>query len=168
MFVLHPKQCMIFVIIKNSFYGYFCTFKTFMETQLIRKYNIPGPRYTSYPTVPFWNKEGISISDWKETAKKSFDESNDTEGISLYIHLPFCESLCTFCACHKHITKRHDVEESYISAVLKEWSLYVNLFEKKPIIRELHLGGGTPTFFSAANLDKLLSGILQHQMSHIE
>ena len=137
-----------------------------METQLIRKYNIPGPRYTSYPTVPFWNKEGISISDWKETAKKSFDESNDTEGISLYIHLPFCESLCTFCACHKHITKRHDVEESYISAVLKEWSLYVNLFEKKPIIRELHLGGGTPTFFSAANLDKLLSGILQHANKH--
>ena len=137
-----------------------------METQLIRKYNIPGPRYTSYPTVPFWNKEGISISDWKETAKKSFDESNDTEGISLYIHLPFCESLCTFCACHKHITKRHNVEESYISAVLKEWSLYVNLFEKKPIIRELHLGGGTPTFFSAANLDKLLSGILQHANKH--
>ena len=63
---------------------------------LIQKYNIPGPRYTSYPTVPFWDKEGIAQQDWERTVKKSFDESNDVEGISLYIHLPFCESLCTF------------------------------------------------------------------------
>lgn len=139
-----------------------------METQLIRKYNIPGPRYTSYPTVPFWNKEGISISDWKTTAKKSFDESNDTEGISLYIHLPFCESLCTFCACHKHITKQHNVEESYIATVLKEWQLYVELFGETPVIRELHLGGGTPTFFSAENLDVLLSGIFNLSEKHKE
>ena len=73
-------------------------------TNLIQKYNIPGPRYTSYPTVPFWDKKGIALNDWKETVVKSFMESNDKEGISLYIHLPFCESLCTFCACHKKIS----------------------------------------------------------------
>jgi len=67
---------------------------------LIQKYNIAGPRYTSYPTVPYWNKEGITINDWKSTAKLAFDESNSTEGISVYIHLPFCENLCTFCGCH--------------------------------------------------------------------
>ncbi len=139
-----------------------------MSNLLIRKYNIPGPRYTSYPTVPFWNKEGISVSEWKETAKKSFQESNKEEGISLYIHLPFCESLCTFCACHKRITKRHEVENPYIEAVLKEWQLYVNLFDEVPVIRELHMGGGTPTFFSPENLQRLVSGILSTSKRHSE
>ncbi|MFC2109161.1 oxygen-independent coproporphyrinogen III oxidase [Bacteroidota bacterium] len=137
-----------------------------MNNLLIRKYNIPGPRYTSYPTVPFWNKEGISQDDWLRTAKISFDESNATEGISVYIHLPFCESLCTFCACHKRITKRHEVENPYLDAVLKEWKLYVDLFEEVPVIRELHLGGGTPTFFSPENLEYLISGIFKHAKKH--
>jgi oxygen-independent coproporphyrinogen-3 oxidase len=128
---------------------------------LIQKYNIPGPRYTSYPTVPFWDKEGIDLQNWKDTVKKSFDESNDIEGVSLYIHLPFCESLCTFCACHKKITKRHEVEQPYIDTVLKEWNLYCDLLEKRPKIREIHLGGGTPTFFSSENLRKLINGILK-------
>jgi len=126
---------------------------------LITKYNIPGPRYTSYPTVPFWDKEGISIKNWEESVKRSFNESNDTEGISLYIHLPFCENLCTFCACHKRITKRHEVEEPYIKTVLKEWNLYSDLFDKRPKIKEIHLGGGTPTFFSSENLKQLINGI---------
>jgi len=128
---------------------------------LIQKYNIPGPRYTSYPTVPFWDKEGINIEDWKHTVKKSFDESSDVEGISLYIHLPFCESLCTFCACHKKITKRHEVEQPYLETVLKEWDLYCDLLEERPKIREIHLGGGTPTYFSSKNLSKLINGIFK-------
>lgn len=126
---------------------------------LIQKYNIAGPRYTSYPTVPYWNKEGIAIEDWKSTAKIAFDESNSTEGISVYIHLPFCENLCTFCGCHKRITKQHSVEEPYLQTVLKEWDLYCDLFEDKPRIKELHLGGGTPTFFSSENLKTLIDGI---------
>lgn len=128
---------------------------------LIQKYNIPGPRYTSYPTVPFWDKKGIEIEDWKNSLRKSFNESNDSEGISLYIHLPFCESLCTFCACHKRITKRHSVEEPYLETVLKEWDLYCDLLEERPKIREVHLGGGTPTFFSSENLKKLMDGIFK-------
>jgi oxygen-independent coproporphyrinogen-3 oxidase len=130
-------------------------------SKLIQKYNIPGPRYTSYPTVPFWDKEGIDLRDWKNTVKKSFDESNDIEGISLYIHLPFCESLCTFCACHKKITKRHEVEQPYMDTVLKEWDLYCDLLVERPKIREIHLGGGTPTFFSSDNLKKLINGIFK-------
>ncbi len=133
-----------------------------MDKKLIQKYNIPGPRYTSYPTVPFWNPEGIPLDDWKNTVKKSFNQSNDTEGISLYIHLPYCESLCTFCACHKRITKRHSVEDPYIETVLKEWKLYVDLFEKTPKIKEIHLGGGTPTFFSPDNLRRLIEGIFKY------
>jgi oxygen-independent coproporphyrinogen III oxidase len=127
--------------------------------QLIRKYNIPGPRYTSYPTVPYWDSNSFSIELWQQSLIKSFEESNDKSGISLYIHLPFCESLCTFCACHKRITKQHSVERPYIEAVLKEWKMYVDLLVKKPVISELHLGGGTPTFFSPANLQFLLEEI---------
>ena len=130
-------------------------------TNLIQKYNIPGPRYTSYPTVPFWDKEGIALNDWKQTVVKSFNESNDKEGVSLYIHLPFCESLCTFCACHKKITKRHEVEQPYIDTVLKEWDLYCDLLVERPKIREIHLGGGTPTYFSPENLRKLINGIFK-------
>lgn len=133
---------------------------------LIQKYNVPGPRYTSYPTVPYWNEDGFSVADWKETLQQSFVQSNTVEGISLYIHLPFCESLCTFCGCNKRITKRHDVEHPYIEAVLKEWQLYCELLPKKPIIREIHLGGGTPTFFSPENLERLINGLFENAIKH--
>ncbi len=81
---------------------------------------------------------------------------------SLYLHLPFCESLCTFCACNNVITKDHSKEDKYIQAIHKEWELYL---QKVPIlkerkIRQIHLGGGSPTFFNAANLTKLLDPIL--------
>ena len=134
---------------------------------LIDKYNIPGPRYTSYPTVPFWDETNFSSEQWQKSVIRSFNESNDSEGISIYIHLPFCEQLCTFCACHKRITKQHSVETPYLVSVLKEWDLYLELLKSQepskknqvPKIKELHLGGGTPTFFSPENLRKLLEGI---------
>ncbi|WP_108115722.1 oxygen-independent coproporphyrinogen III oxidase [Kordia periserrulae] len=129
---------------------------------LVNKYNVAGPRYTSYPTVPYWNMETFSVNHWKDSVQKSFNESNNTEGISLYIHLPFCESLCTFCGCNKRITKRHEVEKPYIKTLLKEWALYCELFGAKPTIKEIHLGGGTPTFFSPENLQLLMEGILCH------
>jgi len=130
-----------------------------MCLSLVNKYNVAGPRYTSYPTVPYWDLDTFSLKEWKLSLKKAFDESNSTEGISLYIHLPFCESLCTFCGCNKRITKRHDVELPYINAVLKEWQLYCDLLGDKPVIKELHLGGGTPTFFDSENLKILINGI---------
>lgn len=141
-------------------------------TSLIQKYNVPGPRYTSYPTVPYWNDQAFSLELWQQTLKRAFDESNASEGISLYIHLPFCESLCTFCGCHKRVTKRHEMEQPYIQAILKEWDLYCQLLQDRPMIKEIHLGGGTPTFFSAEHLVELIQGILakaeitpQHEFS---
>ena len=131
---------------------------------LLEKYNVPVPRYTSYPTVPNW-QENIDVKKWEETFK--VDNSN-SKGISLYIHLPFCESLCTYCGCNKKITTNHSVEDEYIKAVLEEWRLYTELMTEKPVIRELHLGGGTPTFFSPENLNKLLSGIFDRAIIHPE
>ena len=126
---------------------------------LVSKYNIPAPRYTSYPTVPYWDNN-LDANTWIEHIKQSFISYNK-DGISLYIHLPFCESLCTYCACNTRITVNHKFEAPYIHALLKEWQLYLNLFNTKPIIKEIHLGGGTPTFFSHENLHYLISSILK-------
>ncbi len=132
-----------------------------IETTLIKKYNIPVPRYTSYPTVPFWDKETPPASQWMDIVKHTFDQTNADQGISLYIHLPFCESLCTYCGCNTRITKNHKVETDYINVLLAEWKQYLDIFQEKPIIRELHLGGGTPTFFSPKNLKELIKQLLQ-------
>ena len=128
---------------------------------LFQKYNVPGPRYTSYPTVPYWEDSSYSYEKWLDSVRTSFTESNSTQGISLYIHLPFCESLCTFCGCHKHITKRHEMEDPYIQNVLKEWRLYLAVLPSRPRIKEIHLGGGTPTFFSPENLQYLIDQIFE-------
>lgn len=132
-----------------------------MCDSLISKYNVAGPRYTSYPTVPYWDQDSFSVSSWKESLQKSFKESNVKEGISLYIHLPFCESMCTFCGCNKRITKNHKVEIPYLESVIKELRLYVALFSEKPRIKQIHLGGGTPTFFSSSNLEYLINEIFK-------
>ncbi|MDX1627956.1 MAG: oxygen-independent coproporphyrinogen III oxidase [Fulvivirga sp.] len=134
--------------------------------KLIKKYNVPAPRYTSYPTVPYWEEESMSSSKWLSVVKRTFNETNDEQGISLYIHLPYCESLCTYCACNTRITKNHSIEASYIDAVLSEWQIYLETFGRKPLIREIHLGGGTPTFFSSKNLHHLISGILNTSHLH--
>jgi oxygen-independent coproporphyrinogen-3 oxidase len=128
-----------------------------MSDSLTKKYNIPGPRYTSYPTVPYWDTD-FELTAWENTFTVAYLK-NKSEGLSIYIHLPFCESMCTFCGCHKRITKNHKVESPYIKALLKEWQLYCKLLKEKPLIREIHLGGGTPTFFSPRNLKSLINGI---------
>lgn len=130
------------------------------DTDLIRKLNQPVPRYTSYPTVPFWSDQ-IDVSRWKQQFRDQFIRSNGSGGISLYVHLPFCESLCIYCGCNKKITTNHKVEEEYLETILKEWDMYLEMMDSPPVIRELHLGGGTPTFFSPHNLSRLISGLLE-------
>ncbi len=128
-----------------------------MQLELLQKYDVPVPRYTSYPTVPLWDTEGTSAQKWMEHVQLSFLRNKE---ISLYIHLPYCEALCTYCGCNKYITKNHAVEYPYIQAVLKEWRMYTSRLPEKPVIKELHLGGGTPTFFAPQNLKLLIEGLL--------
>lgn len=131
-----------------------------MLEKLIDKYNVPAPRYTSYPTVPFWENEKFNREEWTERVVARYKQTK-SEGISIYIHLPYCESLCTYCGCNTRITKNHKVEDPYIGSLLKEWEMYRQLFgEGGVLIQEIHLGGGTPTFFSPENLKKLIQGIL--------
>ncbi len=133
--------------------------ETTAMSDLFKKYDVPAPRYTSYPTVPFWS-EVPTTEQWLKELAKAFD--SETATWSLYFHLPFCESLCTFCACNTVITRDHRREETYIDLLAKEWNLYL---ERVPKLRErpllgLHLGGGTPTFFSAENLERILRPVL--------
>ncbi len=130
-----------------------------LTNKLFEKYNKPVPRYTSYPTVPHWESPKICKEKWRLTVRDAFKKYNDEYGISLYIHLPYCESLCTYCGCNTRITVNHAVEQPYIQALIKEFDMYLELFGEKPKLKEIHLGGGTPTFFSHENLKFLLSEI---------
>jgi len=125
---------------------------------LIEKYDVAVPRYTSYPTVPFWSKAAPEAPRWKEHVNTALRQNRD---ISLYLHLPYCEKLCTYCGCNKHITKNHRVEMPYIKALLQEWKLYREQMDTEPRLVELHLGGGTPTFFSPENLRYLIEQLLR-------
>lgn len=132
------------------------------NTDLLKKYDTPAPRYTSYPTVPNWEEQTFSEEHWIKKFEESVQINNREKGVSIYIHLPFCEQLCTYCGCNKRITVNHQVEAPYIQALLKEWNLYRDHFRETPNIAEIHLGGGTPTFFSPENLRILLNGILEN------
>ena len=126
---------------------------------LLEKYAVPGPRYTSYPTVPYWESPGPDRESWIHSVEQSLN--SDLSQLSLYIHLPYCEKLCTFCGCNTRITKRHEVEEPYIKAVIKEWQAYRAILPEHAQVAEIHLGGGTPTFFSPSNLKWLIESILR-------
>lgn len=127
---------------------------------LLNKYDVPTPRYTSYPTVPYWDFKTLSAEAWKQSVVNTYTRENGE--LSIYIHLPYCEQLCTFCACNKRISKNHAVEEPYIETLLREWKMYRHLLPGTPVIREIHLGGGTPTFFSPERLKQLILGITQN------
>lgn len=124
---------------------------------LLEKYDIPAPRYTSYPTVPYWEVDQMVEADWMQHVVQVFEKDRR---LSLYVHLPFCEKLCTYCGCNKHITRNHAVESPYIQSVLAEWTMYLEHFPGKPVLTELHLGGGTPTFFHPENLKQLITSLL--------
>lgn len=132
-----------------------------IPTQLFTKYDYPTPRYTSYPTVPCW-EGNVTPTLWRTNLKKRFAESAST-GMALYIHIPFCRSLCSYCGCTKVITPQSNMNEPYIQALLQEWQIYQKLLAphgKLPLV-ELHIGGGTPTFFSAQELKSLLEPMLR-------
>ena len=135
-----------------------------MNSDFFKKYNVPGPRYTSYPTVPYWD-HSPTAEEWIHELKNAITiASAQGTGAAIYIHVPFCESLCTYCGCNTRITRNHGVSEPYIDTVLKEFTLYrekLGLTQKLKL-SEMHLGGGTPTFLTPAELTKLLSGILEH------
>ncbi len=141
---------------------------------MIKKYNVPGPRYTSYPTVPYW-ETNPTTDQWVTSIDKALTASESKKiGAAIYIHIPFCESLCTYCGCNTRITKNHSVASSYIECIQKEWQLYQSALGRSVghtiPIQEIHLGGGTPTFLSPDELLFLLDPIFSstNQIPHAE
>jgi oxygen-independent coproporphyrinogen-3 oxidase len=127
---------------------------------LLEKYDVPVPRYTSYPTVPQW-RDSPTTEQW--TASLAHAAIGPDAALAVYVHLPFCESLCSFCGCNNVITRDHGRETPYVDLVLAELRAYlakVPALGRQPF-QQLHLGGGTPTFLSAESLTRLVSGIYE-------
>lgn len=125
---------------------------------LVAKYDVPGPRYTSYPTVPYWESTP-SEAQWLERVRQALREGA-AHGAALYVHIPFCRSLCTFCGCNTRITRSHDFVPPYTQALLAELDLYLRRLELPGLeLGELHFGGGTPTFLAPEELEALLAGL---------
>lgn len=130
------------------------------QKDLFKKYDVPAPRYTSYPTVPYWTDNPTS-EQWIKELQSSFKSPEMTW--SMYLHIPFCETLCTFCGCNTSITKDHKREAPYKNVILKEFQNYLRLVPemKNKNLKQMHLGGGTPTFLSANVLGELVSEIFK-------
>ncbi len=129
-----------------------------MTADLFAKYDVPIPRYTSYPTVPQWHQSPTTV-EWIESLSGAL--AHPQASLGLYVHLPFCESLCTFCGCNTVITRDHGRARPYIERVLRELAMYVDRvpgLAGQPI-GQMHLGGGTPTFSSPELLAALIDGV---------
>ncbi|MGE3608351.1 MAG: oxygen-independent coproporphyrinogen III oxidase [Bacteriovoracaceae bacterium] len=128
-------------------------------TRLIEKYNTSGPRYTSYPPVPFWQSTPTEEV-WIKQIRNQYQKE---KCLDLYVHIPYCESLCYYCGCSRVINKSHDQEDDFVNVLLKEWSLYKEKLGFTPKINSLHFGGGTPTYLSAKNLERIINELSQER-----
>ncbi len=125
-----------------------------VSLELLRRYNVPGPRYTSYPTAPVW-KEGFTPNDYGRLLEESA-ASGKPAPLSLYVHLPFCEKLCYFCGCTVVITgTQHALEETYLDVLEREIDWVADRVGSDRPVVQFHLGGGTPTYFTPERLRRL-------------
>jgi oxygen-independent coproporphyrinogen-3 oxidase len=122
---------------------------------LVEKYDRPGPRYTSYPTAPQFH-QAFAIDDYRSAAKES-NESPVPKPLSVYIHIPFCKSLCYYCACNKIITHKTDRAAEYLEYLKREIQMQAALFDRSRKLTQLHLGGGTPTYLTSEQLSDLIA-----------
>jgi oxygen-independent coproporphyrinogen-3 oxidase len=121
---------------------------------LLRKLDRPGPRYTSYPTADRF-VETFGADDYRRALVQRAQGAAGP--MSLYVHLPFCESVCYYCACNKVVTRHHERAGEYLQALAVEVQLHAALLGRRQAVAQLHLGGGTPTFLSDAELERLLN-----------
>jgi oxygen-independent coproporphyrinogen-3 oxidase len=128
-----------------------------VSPDLLRRFDVPGPRYTSYPTADRF-VEAFTEADYVQAlAQRRHGAAAMALPLSLYVHIPFCESLCYYCACNKIITKHHDRAEPYLRYLSREIELHLAHLGAGQVVSQLHLGGGTPTFLSDAELRELMA-----------
>jgi oxygen-independent coproporphyrinogen-3 oxidase len=121
--------------------------------EILERYNVPGPRYTSYPTAPEW-LDTFGPTDFEEALKQS-NETQPVRPLSLYMHLPFCDSLCLFCGCNTVIRKDHAAAAPYLEKLKWEIDRLAGFLDSSRPVVQFHWGGGTPTYFSAVQLEEL-------------
>jgi oxygen-independent coproporphyrinogen III oxidase len=129
------------------------------DPELVSRYDRPGPRYTSYPTAVQFH-EGFGLVEY-DTAARASNEL-DPKPLSLYIHVPFCESPCFYCGCNKVITRDHGRSRIYLDHLYLEMERQAGLFSRNRPVDQLHFGGGTPTFFNDEELAELFDVMRQH------
>lgn len=129
-----------------------------INTDLIRSYDKSGPRYTSYPTAVQFD-ENFSAADYKKQIELSNTRNGD---LSLYFHIPFCDTICFYCGCNKIVTKNRNRAEPYLEHLYKEIELQASVFNNKRIVSQLHWGGGTPTFISHQQMQQLMDVTRKH------
>jgi oxygen-independent coproporphyrinogen-3 oxidase len=122
-----------------------------VSEEFVDRYNRPGPRYTSYPTAPVWS-DSFGPNDFEAAMERAEKEQSP---VSLYMHLPFCESLCLFCACNVIIQKNKDVAPPYLSVLKKEVDRIALSVSRGRVVTQFHWGGGTPTYLSPAQIEEL-------------
>jgi oxygen-independent coproporphyrinogen III oxidase len=121
--------------------------------ELLDRYNVPGPRYTSYPTAPEWN-DSFGPADYERALRLS---NSSRRPLSLYIHIPFCERLCLFCGCNVSINKNHDVLLPYLEKLKWEIARVAGLIDRSRPVVQYHWGGGTPTYLNPRQIEDLFS-----------
>jgi len=130
--------------------------------ELLTRFDVPGPRYTSYPTADRF-VEAFAEADYVQAlAQRQSGVVGKKTPLSLYVHIPFCESLCYYCACNKIITKHKERASEYLRYLSKELELHTRHLGRGQSVSQLHLGGGTPTFMSDDELRQLMSVLHQH------
>lgn len=132
------------------------SFQDALSQELLEKYNIRGPRYTSYPTAPVWN-ESFGPEAYQEAIVRTNQSTEVLSPLSLYVHLPFCESRCLFCSCNVIITKQREHAETYLGYLFKEIEMAAQRIHPQRQVVQLHWGGGTPTYLSTQQIERLFT-----------
>lgn len=127
------------------------------DSDLIGRYDASGPRYTSYPTAPQM-QAGFGEAEYRTFAART-NEQRPTRPLSLYVHLPFCGTICFYCACNKVVTKNRARAAPYLAALAREIGMQGKLYDRERVVEQLHWGGGTPTFISHDEMRALMRRI---------
>ncbi|WP_073467870.1 oxygen-independent coproporphyrinogen III oxidase [Rhizobacter sp. OV335] len=128
-----------------------------LDDELLRRFDVPGPRYTSYPTADRFGDAFDAAQYQRTLVMRSSDSGKSAAPLSIYVHIPFCESVCYYCACNKVITRHHERAVEYLDALATEIELHATALDTGVPVSQLHLGGGSPTFLSDAELTRLMA-----------
>jgi oxygen-independent coproporphyrinogen-3 oxidase len=127
--------------------------------ELVRRYDRPGPRYTSYPTAPHFTEE-LGAAGYRAALARA--SQHPSEPLSLYVHIPFCDARCTYCGCNIVVSPHHGPEERYLAALERELALVADTLGERRTLSQVHWGGGTPTYLTPAQCERLFGAIVRH------